>query len=217
MILSRNNISFYYNKSNEIQQYNYQKYSEIKAQNEINNISILEFNDNYVIVCSGEFKLKFSNNCYLTIINISKIRDDLFQNDYSIHKINGLVLYYSVFEENNILVRLGEDILGIGGEKIYIYSIKNEEIIQIVEVPSIMPKYYYKTIGSFYIEKNQFIYIAVKYFLEKNNIRNFYIKFYIYSINDDKYLKNDNELEFLSFLSETKYNPQKEFYKATEI
>ena len=82
VILSRNNISFYYNKSNEIQQYNYQKYNEIKAKNEINNISILEFNDNYVIVCSGEFKLKFSNNCYLTIININKIRDDLFQNDY---------------------------------------------------------------------------------------------------------------------------------------
>ena len=73
VVLSKNNISFYYNKSNEIQQYNYQKYSEIKAQNEINNISILEFNDNYVVVCSGEFELNFSNNCYLTIINIVKI------------------------------------------------------------------------------------------------------------------------------------------------
>ena len=218
VILSKNRISFYYNKSNENgKYYNYKKFNEIKAQNYINNFSILEFDDNFIIVCSGKFKLNFSIECYLTFINIKKINENFFCNDYSIHKVNGLVLYYSVFEDNNILFKIREDILGIGGKNIYLYSIKYKEIFQIVVLPTIISEYYYRFVSSFYLEKNQFLYVAVKYFLEKDDLNNFLIKYYIYSFNDDNYLKNKNELIFLLFLSESKSNSQQAFSEATEI
>ena len=215
--LSKKSISFYYNNiqsNGNDQLYNYKKYNEIKHKDNINNFSILEFNDNFVIVCSGRFVENSSNDCYLTFINIKKMKENSFQIEYINHKINGIILYNSVLEDNNILIKLTDDILGIGGKNIYLYSLKNKEVFQVVEFPSILSKYYYSVVSSFLIHKNKFIYIVVKYFLEEEELTNFLTKIYIYTFNDNKYLKNENGL---IFLSESKYNLQQEFFKAIEI
>ena len=218
VILSKNCISFYYNKikSNENSQlYDYQKYSDIIQEDNTNNFSILEFNDNYIIVCSAKFKSFFSNDCYIKFINIKIINENSFQTDYSIHKINGLIVNNMVFEDNNILVKIGDNILGIGGINICLYSLKYKEIFQIVEIPSISYQYYYKFISSFLLGRNQILYIAVKYFLKNDSLDEFITKFFIYAINDNNYLNNDKEE--LIFLSESKANSLEEFFKATEI
>ena len=221
--LSKNAITFYYNNiiSNEnIYLYNYQKYYEIGQKEGIYNFSILEFSNNYIIVCSGKFlslqnKINFSNECYLSFINIKKNNENnSFDVEYSINKVNGLIIYYSVFEDNNILIKLANDILGIGGKYIYLYSLKNKEIFQSIEIPSISNKYYYSMVSSFLIEKNNILYTVIKYFTKKDQLKNFIIKYYIYVFNDNSYLNKENEL---SFLSEAKPNSQQPFLDAQEI
>lgn len=143
--LSKNLISFYYNKniSDEYSQlYDYHKIKEIKQKEGINNFALLEFNDNYIIVCSGIFsymqKMRFfSNECYLTFIDIknnanSAEKENSYVFGNSTVKLNALVVYFSVFEDNNILTKLNEDILAIGGINIYLYSLEYKEIFQIV-------------------------------------------------------------------------------------
>ena len=221
--LSKNVITFYYNNiiSNEnIYLYNYQKYYEIVQKKGINNFAILEFSNNYINVCSGKFsslqnKISFSNDCYLSFINIKKNNENnSYDIDYSFNKVNGLIVYYSVFEDNNILIKLTKDILGIGGKYIYLYSLKNKEIFQSIEIPSISNKYYYSMVSSFLIEKNNILYTVIKYFTKKDQLKNFIIKYYIYVFNDDSYLNKENEL---SFLSEAKPNSQQPFLEAQEI
>ena len=213
--LSKKCISFYYNKIRSIensQLYDYQKYSDIIQEDD--NFSILEFNDNFLIVCSAKFKTLFSNECFLKFINIKKINENSFQTDYSVHKIYGLIVNKLVFEDNNILIKLGDNILGIGGINIYLYSLKYKEIFQIVEIPSAPCLYYYKSISSFF-EKKQILYIAVKYFLKNDSLEEFIIKYFIYSINTNNYLNSENEE--IVFLSESKANSLKGLFDATEI
>ena len=229
--LSKNAIYFYYNKniSNEYSHfYDYQKYYEIKQLNRIINFSILEFNDNYIIVCSGIFEssmddIKFSKNCYLTFINIIKKTNKNNNNKENEHpyiieefkeKVIGLFVYDSVFEDNNILIKLNDDIMGIGSKNIYLYSLKNKEIFQIVEIPSISSNIYYKNVSSFSMIKNQIINVAVKYYTEKEKLDNFIIKFYIYVFNESNKLNKENEL---IFLSESKIDSEQSFFEAREI
>ena len=178
--LSKNVISFYYNRniSDEYSQlYDFHKINEIKQKEGISNFAILEFNDNFVIVCSGLFsymqkKRYFSNECYLTFIDIktntnSTEKENSYIVEYSIVKLNTLVVYFSVFEDNNILTKLTDDILGIGGKNIYLFSLKYKQIFQIVEIPTILPSYQYSVVSSFLPVSNNIIYVAVKYFTKK--------------------------------------------------
>ena len=224
--LSKNSISFYlnlYQPGDNNQLYNYQIYNEIKQKKGINNFSILEFNDNFVIVCSGKFPFAqnginyISKQCYLTLINIEqnkKEKDNSYKIEYTFHKVNGLIVYFSIYIDNNILIKLTDDILGIGGKNIYLYSLKYKEIFQIVEIPTIQINYYFSVVSSFIIENNQIIYIAVKYFIQKEKLDNFIIKFYIYGIKENNELNNDYNL---MFLSEAKPFSQQSFMEAKEI
>ena len=236
--LSKNKISFYYNKDIDIsndysQTYNYQKYYEREQFNDIINFAILEFDDNYVIVCSGIFspltdKIIYSNNCFLSFIKIiKKIKDNNDENNnsnsknnnndnytYTIEeikeKVNGLIVYNSVFEDNNILIKLTNDILGIGGKNIYLYSLKYKEIFQIVEIPSISPNDYYNSVSSFLLEKNKIIYVAIKY-LKKKEPLIYDIKFFIYAFIDYDFLNKENPNELI-FLSESKIDSSQFFF-----
>jgi hypothetical protein len=241
--LSKNKISFYYNKEFDIsndysQTYNYQKYYEREQLNDIINFAILEFDDNYIIVCSGVFspltdKIIYSSDCFLSFIKIiKKIKDNNDENNNSnskinnnnnytytieenMEKVNGLIVYNSVFEDNNILIKLTNDILGIGGKNIYLYSLKYKEIFQIVEIPSISPNDYYSSVSSFLLEKNKIIYVAVKYFKKKEPLI-YDIKFFIYVFIDYNFLNKENPNELI-FLSESKIDSSQFFFDAKEI
>ena len=224
--LTKTSISFYHNivKSGDTTElYNYKKYNEIKQKKGINNFSILEFNDNYVIVCSGKFPFVdnrinyISNECYLTFINIqsnNKEKENSYDIEYEFHKVEGLILYFSIYEDNNILIKLTDNILGIGGKNIYLYSLKYKEIVQVVEIPIIPTNYYFSVVSSFLMEKNQVIYIVVKYFIQKEQLENFIIKFYIYGFKENNELINDYDL---MFLSEVEPSSQQSFMDAKEI
>ena len=225
--LSKNLISFYYNKniSDEYSQlYDYHKINEIKQKESISNFAILEFNDNFIIVCSGIFsymqkKRYFSNVCYLTFIDIKNNinnaeKENSYIIEYSIVKLNALVVYFSVFEDNNILTKLADDILGIGGKNIYLYSLKYKQVFQIVEIPTILSSYQYSIVCSILTLSNNIIYVAVKYFTKKEQTENFILKIYIYSIMDSNNFKN----EFgIFFLTEAQYYSQKSFLDAPEL
>ena len=73
VILTETSILFYYNnlllipKENEnMPLYEYQKYSDIKQTNNIKNISLLEFNNNFIIVISASLRNSIIDRYYLT-------------------------------------------------------------------------------------------------------------------------------------------------------
>ena len=225
VVFSKQSISFYYNKSllnskeNEnLPKYDYKKYSNIFQSNNIMNISLLEFKYNFIIYISGYFKDYILNKCYITLVNIIYCNNKkIFEIDYSKNEIFGIKLYNSVFEDNNILIKLSEDILGIAGLNIYLYSLKYKEIFHIVEIPShnyINLNFSFKTASSFFVTKNKIIYVAVKYFRNFADFEDFEIKFFIYCFLENHYLNNVKELVLLS---EAKPNSQEEFYNAFEI
>ena len=150
----------------------------------------------------------------INIEQIKKEKDNSYKIEYTFHKVNGLIVYFSIYIDNNILIKLTDDILGIGGKNIYLYSLKYKEIFQIVEIPTIQINYYFSVVSSFIIENNQIIYIAVKYFIQKEKLDNFIIKFYIYGIKENNELNNDYNL---MFLSEAKPISQQSFMEAKEI
>ena len=179
---------------------------------------MIEFNYNFLIVISGTFQNFILKRSFITFINILYDKDKkIFYNDYSINEVFGIELYSSVFEDNNILIKLSDDILGIGGKNIYLYTLKYKEVFQIVEIPSnyyININLYKKTVSSFFMKTNQIIYVAVKYFTNFPNMDDFEIKFYIYCFLEKKELNN---LKELIFLNEARPNSQQSFFEAIEI
>ena len=155
---------------------------------------------------------------YLTFINVTyNINKKIFEIDYSINEFFGIILYNSVFEDNNILIKLSDDILGIGGKYIYLYSLKYNEIVQIIDIPSnnyINSYFPLKTVSSFFLTNNQIIYVAVKYFNDISNLNDCKIKFYIYCFLENNDL---NDFKELTFLAEAKPNSQQSFFEAIEI
>jgi hypothetical protein len=134
--------------------------------------------------------------------------------EYSIVKLNILVVYFSVFEDNNILTKLADDILGIGGKNIYLYSLKYKQIFQIVEIPTILSSYQFSIVSSFLSVSNNIIYVAVKYFTKKEQTESFILKIYIYAFND----RNNFMNEFgIFFLAEAQSDSQKSFLDAPEL
>ena len=225
IVLSKKSISFYYNKAllnlkdtEYIPLYDYIKYSDIKQKNNIMNISLLEFNYNFIIYISGNFKDLNLQRCFITSVNIIFNKNKkIFEIEFSSNEIFGIELYKTVFEDNNILIKLSEDILGIGGKGIYLYTLKYKEIFQIVKIPSnnyIDINYYAKTVASFFLTKNQIIYVAVKYFRNTNDFTDYEIKFFIYCFLEKNEL---NDIKELVFLSEAKPNSQEPFFSAIEI
>jgi len=225
VILTETSMLFYYNnlllipKENEnMPLYEYQKYSDIKQTNNIKNISLLEFNNNFIIVISASLRNSIIERYYLTFINVTYNKNKkIFEIVYSINEFFGIILYNSVFEDNNILIKLSDDILGIGGKYIYLYSLKYNEIFQIVDIPSDNYTDLYfplKTVSSFFLTNNQIIYIAVKYFNDISNLNDCKIKFYIYCFLENNDL---NDIKELKFLAEAKPNSQQSFFDATEI
>ena len=226
IILSKQSISFYYNKTSintkeidNLPLYDYYKYYEIKQKdNNIMNFSLLEFNFNFIIVISGKFNNFILNKCLMTFVNI--IYDDnknKYDIEYSNHKASCIELYSSVFEDNNILFKLSDDILGICGKDIYLYTLKYKEVFQTVQIPTtdyLNMNFQWKVASSFFITKNQIIYVAVKYFNDLSDSKNFVIKFYIFCILEQ------NELSYIKemiFLSEAIPNSQQSFFSAVEI
>ena len=225
IVLCKQSISFYYNrillnpKENEnLPLYDYVKYSEILQKNNIKNFSLLEFNYNYIIYISGNFQNFILNRCFLTLVNIIyNNTKKVFEIEYSNHEIFGVEMYNSVFEDNNILIKLSEDILGIGGRDIYLYTLKHKEIFQIIEIPSnnyININFERKVACSFFVAANKIIYVAVKYFKIFPDFEDFEIKFFIYCFFEKNDLNNNKELVFLS---QAIPNSQEEFFNATEI
>ena len=174
------------------------------------NISLLEFNYNFIIYISGYFKDYILKKCYITLVNIIYSNNKkIFETDYSKNEIFGIEFYNSVFEDNNILIKLSEDILGIGGSNIYLYSLKYKEIFQTIEIPFnnyININFSTKTASSFFATTNK-----IKNF---SDFDNFEIKFFIYYLKENSYLNNIKELVLLS---EANPNSQEEFYNAFEI
>ena len=225
VVLSKTSILFYCNKSLFISKenenlplYDYEKYSDIKQTNNIKNISLLEFNDNFIIVISGNIKNLITDRYFLTFINVTyNINKKIFEIEYSINELFGTILYSSVCEDNNILIKLSNDILGIGGKYIYLYSLKYNEIFQIIDIPSNNYTNLYfplSTVSSFFLTNNQIIYVAVKYFNNISNLNDCEIKFYIYCFLENNDL---NDLKELSFLTEAKPISQQNFFDAAEI
>lgn len=226
IVLSKQSTSFYYNqalinsKENESNPfYDFKKYSQINQKNGIMNISLIEFNYNFIIYISGNFQEFILNKCFITSVNIVyNINTKVFEFEYSTNEIFGVELYSSVFEDNNILIKLSENILGIGGKDIYLYSLKYKEIFQIVEIPSnnyMNINLYRKTTSSFYLTKNQIIYVAVKYYRNLNDFTDFEIRFFIYCFLEKNEL--NDILKELILLSEAKSNSQEEFFNSSEI
>ena len=178
----------------------------------------MEFNYNFIIYISGNFEDMILNRCFITLVNINYNKNkNIFESEYSKNEIFGVVLYPSVFEDNNILFKLSNDIMGICGSDIYLYTLKYKEIFQIVEIPSnnyINIDFYRKTASSFFMGKNEIIYIAVKYFNKYTNFEDFEIKIFLYCFLENKQLKNIKELVFLS---EAKPSSQEGFYCSFEI
>ena len=225
IVLSKKIVSFYYNKSllnskekENLTLYDYIKYSDIKQKDNLNNFSILEFNYNFIIYISGNFEDMILNRCFITLVNINYNKNkNIFESEYSKNEIFGVVLYPSVFEDNNILFKLSNDIMGICGSDIYLYTLKYKEIFQIIEIPShnyIDIDFCRKTASSFFMAKNEIIYIAVKYFNKYTNFEDFEIKIFLYCFLENKQLKNIKELVFLS---EAKPSSQEGFYCSFEI
>ena len=225
VILSETTIFFYYNKSLLVQKeneniplYEYINYSKIKQKNNIRNISLIEFNNNFIIVLSVGLRNLTIERYFMTFINITyNTKKRIFETDYSMNEFLGIILYNSVFEDNNILIKLSDDILGIGGKYIYLYSLKHKEIYQIIEIPfnEYLNIYFpIRTVSSFFLTNNQIIYVAVKYFQDTSNLKDCQIKFYIFCFLE----KNDlNDLKELVFLTEAKPISQQNFFDAAEI
>ena len=74
---------------------------------------------------------------------------------------------------------------------------------------------YRKTTSSFYLTKNQIIYVAVKYYRNLNDFTDFEIRFFIYCFLEKNEL--NDILKELILLSEAKSNSQEEFFNASEI
>ena len=228
VILTKLRTIFYYNqslhniKTNEnMPLYDYYKYAEIKEKNNIINLSILEFNNNFIIILSGmDNNSIIIKKCYLTFVNIiqNKNNKNVYNIKYYENIIKGFEILKSSIEDNNILIKLSDDILAIGSNNIYLYSLKYKEIFQMVEMPS-LANFNLKCLCSFYLSVNQIIYIAVKYFdIDENNnnidLSNFEIKFYIYCFLEKYPLSEEKEL---IFLSEAIPESQEPFFKAIEI
>jgi len=226
VVLSKQTISFYYNKAllnskeNEnLPLYDYIKYADIKQKdNKIMNFSLLEFNYNFIIYISGTFEDLILDRCFITSVNINfNNNKNIYELEYSQNEIFGIELYGSVFEDNNILFKLSSDIMGICGSDLYLYTLKYKEIFQIVEIPSknyINIDFYRKTASSFFIAKNEIIYIAVKYFNNYRDFEDFEIKIFLYCFIEKNQLNNIKELVFLC---EAIPSSQEGFYNAFEI
>ena len=182
------------------------------------NISLLEFNNNFLIVISVIMNNLIIDKYYLTFINVTFDENlKVFNVTYTKNELFGVIFYNSVFEDNNILIKLSDEILGIGGKYIYLYSLKYKEVCQIIEIPFnnyLKINFPFQTVSSFFITNFQIIYVAVKYFKNTSKVKDFEIKFYLYcflEINDLCSLKE------LKFLSEAKPNSQEPFFSAVEI
>ena len=226
VILYEKSIAFYYNKvllnpkdNEDLSLYEYINYDNIlQKNNNIMNISLLEFNNNFLIVISVIMNNLIIDKYYLTFINVTFDENlKVFNVTYTKNELFGVIFYNSVFEDNNILIKLSDEILGIGGKYIYLYSLKYKEVCQIIEIPFnnyLKINFPFQTVSSFFITNFQIIYVAVKYFENTSKVKDFEIKFYLYcflEINDLCSLKE------LKFLSEAKPNSQEQFFSAVEI
>ena len=226
VILYEKSIAFYYNKvllnpkeNEDLSLYEYINYDNIlQKNNNIMNISLLEFNNNFLIVISVIMNNLIIDKYYLTFINVTFDENlKVFNVTYTKNELFGVIFYNSVFEDNNILIKLSDEILGIGGKYIYLYSLKYKEVCQIIEIPFnnyLKINFPFQTVSSFFITNFQIIYVAVKYFENTSKVKDFEIKFYLYcflEINDLCSLKE------LKFLSEAKPNSQEPFFSAVEI
>ena len=226
VILYEKSIAFYYNKvllnpkeNEDLSLYEYINYDNIlQKNNNIMNISLLEFNNNFLIVISVIMNNLIIDKYYLTFINVTFDENlKVFNVTYTKNELFGVIFYNSVFEDNNILIKLSDEILGIGGKYIYLYSLRYKEVCQIIEIPFnnyLKINFPFQTVSSFFITNFQIIYVAVKYFKNTSKVKDFEIKFYLYcflEINDLYSLKE------LKFLSEAKPNSQEPFFSAVEI
>ena len=226
VILYEKSIAFYYNKvllnpkeNEDLSLYEYINYDNIlQKNNNIMNISLLEFNNNFLIVISVIMNNLIIDKYYLTFINVTFDENlKVFNVTYTKNELFGIIFYNSVFEDNNILIKLSDEILGIGGKYIYLYSLIYKEVCQIIEIPFnnyLKINFPFQTVSSFFITNFQIIYVAVKYFKNTSKVKDFEIKFYLYcflEINDLCSLKE------LKFLSEAKPNSQDPFFSAVEI
>ena len=226
VILYEKSIAFYYNKvllnpkeNEDLSLYEYINYDNILQKNNNNmNISLLEFNNNFLIVISVIMNNLIIDKYYLTFINVTFDENlKVFNVTYTKNELFGVIFYNSVFEDNNILIKLSDEILGIGGKYIYLYSLIYKEVCQIIEIPFnnyLKINFPFQTVSSFFITNFQIIYVAVKYFKNTSKVKDFEIKFYLYCFLE---INDLYSLKVLKFLSEAKPNSQEPFFSAVEI
>ena len=74
--------------------YDYSKYTDIKQKNNVKNISLIEFNYNFLIVISGNFQNYIPKRSFIIVINILYYKGKkIFYNEYSINEVFGIELY----------------------------------------------------------------------------------------------------------------------------
>ena len=222
VLLSLNHIFIFYNEKNIEKVYNYKLCKNIENENKnLKSISLIEFNTDFIIVISAIFSDNeyLSNKIYIQYININSIINISFSN----FKVNNIIMHLSEYKDNNILVKLNQEMLGIGGyNNLYLFNINSKEIIQIIELQSIENNF--SVLSSFFYSNYQTIFVAVKYFNNhnenENSNKNEYncIKYFLYLFCDEEdETFNDNDKDII-FIDEIKINPfQDIFYNLIEI